>query len=247
MTYLQFHLIFILPPLLALGILGAPHLVRTPRLFAAILAMAAVALVYTTPWDNYLVWRGVWSYGAGRVVGTIGYVPVEEYAFFLLQPILAGLWFVHVASREKKPPPPLQSSRFARWLGAGIGILLAILGGVMLLSDATTYMGLILSWSAPVLALQWGWTGDWFWRLRRRWLLGVLVPTLYLWITDRIAIEFGVWSISERFTTGLHLFGLPLEEAVFFLATNILVVQGLIMLSSAPVLIGRDAYQKPLR
>jgi len=30
-----------------------------------------LALVYTTPWDNYLIWRDVWHYGTDRVVGTI--------------------------------------------------------------------------------------------------------------------------------------------------------------------------------
>jgi len=243
MTYLQFHLVFILPPILVLGILGAPYLARHLRMPAAIIAMVAAALVYTTPWDNYLVWKGVWSYGADRVLGTIGYVPVEEYAFFLLQPVLSGFWFVQIAAREILSPEPRASS-LARPLGAGICIALALLGGVLLLFEKTTYMGLILSWSAPILALQWGWTGHWFYQLRRRWLLGVLVPTFYLWIADGIAIERGIWTISERFSTGLHLLGLPLEEAVFFLVTNLLVIQGLIMLSGAPAFTIQDAYEK---
>ena len=37
-----------------------------------------------------LVFREVWGYPPGRVLATIGYVPVEEYMFFLLQPLLAG-------------------------------------------------------------------------------------------------------------------------------------------------------------
>ena len=30
----------------------------------------------------------VWGYGPSRVCATVGYVPVEEYAFFVIQPIL---------------------------------------------------------------------------------------------------------------------------------------------------------------
>jgi lycopene beta-cyclase len=39
----------------------------------------------------------------------IGYVPVEEYLFFLLQPLLTGLWLYLVladAGRRAVPDPP---------------------------------------------------------------------------------------------------------------------------------------------
>ncbi len=92
------------------------------------------------------------------------------------------------------------------------------------------YLGLILVWAGPVLALQWVIGATQLWARKRTWLYGTLVPTLYLWLADRIAIGQGIWSITEAYTTGLHLFGLPLEEATFFLVTNLLVVQGLLLL-----------------
>jgi len=60
---------------------------------------------------------------------------------------------------------------------------------------------------------------------------GTLAPTLYLWVVDRIAIGVGLWSLSDRYTTGLAvpLLGLPIEEAVFFLLTSLFVVQGLVL------------------
>jgi lycopene beta-cyclase len=57
----------------------------------------------------------------------------------------------------------------------------------------------------------------------------VAVPTLYLWAADRVALALGIWSIAPEHITGVHLFGLPLEEAVFFLVTNVLVVQGVLL------------------
>ena len=36
------------------------------------LVLAALALAYTTPWDNYLVYKGIWSYSPGRVLSSIG-------------------------------------------------------------------------------------------------------------------------------------------------------------------------------
>jgi lycopene cyclase domain-containing protein len=54
-----------------------------------------IAVVYTTPWDNYLVATGVWWYDPQLVTGLVlGWVPIEEYTFFIVQPILAGLWLL---------------------------------------------------------------------------------------------------------------------------------------------------------
>jgi lycopene cyclase domain-containing protein len=74
-TYLQFHLVFTLPPLLLLALLTwrAFYRGRVPR--AGLVALGVhvlLALLYTTPWDNYLVARGVWGYGEGRVLFTLG-------------------------------------------------------------------------------------------------------------------------------------------------------------------------------
>jgi lycopene beta-cyclase len=64
--------------------------------------------------------------------------------------------------------------------------------------------------------------------------LGILVPTLYLWFADTVAIRLGIWDIAERYTYGPRPLGLPIEEAVFFLVTNILVVQGLVLFLYPP-------------
>jgi lycopene cyclase domain-containing protein len=58
----------------------------------AVGATAIIALVYTTPWDNYLVATGVWHYDPARIWGIVlGYVPLEEYLFFVLQTMLGAL------------------------------------------------------------------------------------------------------------------------------------------------------------
>ncbi|HSH46115.1 MAG TPA: lycopene cyclase domain-containing protein [Longimicrobiales bacterium] len=232
MTYLAFHVVFILPPLLALAWLNRDHRRIYPRAWVHLWLIAGIALVYTTPWDNYLVATGVWRYGPDRVLATIGYVPVEEYLFFLLQPFLAGLWLYWVLSRGRTggrgeaPPFSPMAIRAAGAVGYG---LLAVAGALLLGTRSGTYLGLILFWAAPVLAGQWAYAGDGIWRRRRAWLLGVAVPTAYLWLADALALTAGIWSISTEYTLGPALGPLPLEEAVFFLATNLLVVQGLLL------------------
>jgi len=110
MNYLVFHLVFLVPPLLLLLLRRRGRGRVHPREALLLGAIAAVALVYTTPWDNYLVWSGVWSYGQDRVLGTIGYVPVEEYLFFLLQPLLAGLWLYEVLATAPPGSPGASGS-----------------------------------------------------------------------------------------------------------------------------------------
>ena len=90
----------------------------------------------------------------------------------------------------------------------------------------------MLAWALPIILLQvwFGWP-----TLRRQWrlyLAGVIIPWLWLSISDRLAIGAGVWAISPARSVPVLIFGLPLEELLFFLITNLLIVQGLLLLGS---------------
>ncbi len=221
MTYGGFLLLFLVLPL---ALLLLRHRPQGPRLWGYLL-MPLVALLYTTPWDNYLVWRGVWGYPEERVLLRIGYVPLEEYLFFLLQPLLTGGLLLGLAG-----PPPLPGPGLARVVGGAGTLLLAALGVLLVaLGGAYLYLGLILAYFAPVFTLQWAFGGDLLWGWRRAWLWGTLLPTLYLWAADLYAIRAGIWWIAPEWTLGLRPLGLPLEEMVFFLFTNLAIVQGLLL------------------
>ena len=240
MTYWEFHLVFTLPVVALLGLFTLRDLRKNQKLsgslgrsarFAAwaVVAHIAIALVYTTPWDNYLIYSGVWGYLPGRVLFAIGYVPFEEYLFFIIQTVIAGLFFYLLARRLNAPPTefsPKQRSSI-RFIGSLFVLALAALGVVALSFDRGTYLGLILVWGTPVLALQWGYGGDF---ILERWRLlvpAVLIPSAYLWLADRIAIGLGIWWINPAFSSGLKISGLPVEEALFFLMTNLFVLFGL--------------------
>lgn len=198
----------------------------------ALAVLCAIAFIYTTPWDNYLVANQVWGYSEGRVLFTIGYVPFEEYLFFILQTILTGLFFLYLLSY---PQPPSRNLSGKWWLSDGgtrvvassLWLMLAALGVLALQQQATLYMGLIMAWAAPVVAIQCAFGADLLMERYRLLALALLVPTLYLWLADRIAIALEIWWISTEKTVGWHVWGLPVEEATFFLMTNMLVVCGL--------------------
>lgn len=91
MTYPLFLLIFLGMPIFILGIVLHREWRRRWWLTAAAFTIV-LALIYTTPWDNLLVATRVWYYDPARVWNIIlGWVPLEEYLFFVLQTILTGL------------------------------------------------------------------------------------------------------------------------------------------------------------
>ena len=133
MTYFGVLITFILLPLLLLLVVVPRDLWRwlfrregkvdwLPYL--AILAHVAMALIYTTPWDNYLVATGVWWYDPALVTGLrLGWVPIEEYTFFVVQTLLTGLWALALMRTWFKDPP-LVKSRPGLRLASSLVVLL---------------------------------------------------------------------------------------------------------------------------
>jgi lycopene cyclase domain-containing protein len=260
LTYLQFHLVFLGGPLLVLAAATArgvalrvgPPAVAPPRVRLAgrsldarvvgVGIMAVLALAYTTPWDSYLIRRGAWGYGEGAVAARFLAVPLGEYLFFALQPVLTALWLyllpagppersVRADGGTALARDRLDATPGQRALGAGVGGLIALGGWFALALEGGFYLGTLLLWAAPVLAIQWAFGWPYLWARRRVVALAVAVPTLYLWVADRVALALGVWELSPDLTTGyaVPLLGLPVEEAAFFLLTNVFVVQGLVL------------------
>lgn len=165
--------------------------------------------------------------GVALGVGTPGRV-----SFFVLQTILGVLVFFWVSRRV-----PFRSERLLQarvWVRAVVTLLggLAGLAGYGLWAgwEKGTYLCLIASWALPVVAAQWVLGGHFFLRYRRMIGLTVLPLSLYLWAADTWAIRAGIWHITEATSLGWHLpGGLPVEEALFFSLTSLMVVQGALL------------------
>lgn len=242
MTYFMFLAIFLLTPILILigaELLDKRHGRQLPsRLhhwppYAAIGLHIVLAVVYTTPWDNYLVATNVWWYNEAMVTGfVIGWVPIEEYTFFVLQPILTGLWLLFLARRlsfEVDGEALRPSLRLYSLLFVGLIWLTAI---TILLSgwQPGVYFGLALGWLLLPVMLQLGFGADILWRYRRLVFWTIVPATIYLSLADALAIGSGTWVIDPAQSTGIFLGTLPIEELIFFLVTNILIVFGVTLL-----------------
>ncbi|HUM26999.1 MAG TPA: lycopene cyclase domain-containing protein [Anaerolineales bacterium] len=251
MTYFGFLLRFlVIPILIFLAITWWDNKNNRPTLgftngravWIAILVHILLAVTYTTPWDNYLVATGVWFYNPDLVTGIVfGYVPIEEYTFFVLETILSGLWWWFLARRISEPGG-FKASMPARVTSSIVLFIAWVIFTAIFFSnnEPLTYLSITLFWAFPAILPQLLYGADILWHHRTLVLLGILIPGTYLSLMDIIALNETTWSISKAQTTGILFFGiLPLEEVVFFFITNILITFGMTLLLSN---IGRQRF-----
>ncbi|KAL9588546.1 MAG: hypothetical protein Q9203_002653 [Teloschistes exilis] len=209
------------------------------------LTLPQIAVVSTIPWDSYLIHRRIWTYPADVIVGpTLLHIPAEEVFFFIIQTYNTSLLYIF-ASKATFHPIYLRGEkllhdgrRLRKWRNAGVGILgAAILLGAWLIRDngRGVYLGLIIVWAGPFILMLWSLAYQLILNLPlSNTLLPIVAPTLYLWIVDTLALRRGTWVIESETKIGWHLWpGLDIEEAIFFLLTNILIVFGLVAFDNA--------------
>ena len=221
MNYFEFLIVFVGVPFVLVLVIAFSMGKLNRFNISGIFFLSLIALVYTTPWDNYLIFRGVWTYPPEAVVGKLGYVPLEEYGFMILQTWLAGVLFTLLPFT--KEIPSLHFSPLAFLPALFIGVL----GCVFLYSDKGTYSGLILVWAFPPLGLQWCLGAKVLLSTFKLWLMPWALLTIYLCFADSFAISKGIWSLNSETRSGWDLGNLPVEEALFFTPTNLFVIQGL--------------------
>jgi lycopene cyclase domain-containing protein len=240
MTYFGFLLRFLIIPILLLLFINWREKHKpTPgfdnsRTWQSILLHIFIAAIYTAPWDNYLVATGVWYYDPDLVTGIVfGYVPLEEYTFFVLETLMIGLWWQMLARQKFFIPKNLfQPNKTLRSWALGLLAALWAVSLFVLLSDwePGTYLAITLTWALPAITPQLAFGADILWHYRR--LLGTVILTGagYLSAMDALAISSGTWTINPAQSTGIFVGALPIEEAVFFVVTVVLVSFGITLL-----------------
>ena len=166
MTYFLFLVFFIGVPLLIFSIVlyfirkraqVVEELSNTSMLFSLFL-ITMIALIYTPIWDNYLVGNNIWFYDTAKVIGiTLGYVPIEEYAFFILQSLLIGVVFFSALSLLPRTQNySLSDLPFFNFLSSASLLILWIFSVLVFIDgfQSLTYLALILIWSLPPIGFQ---------------------------------------------------------------------------------------------
>ncbi|KAL1305964.1 hypothetical protein AAFC00_004101 [Neodothiora populina] len=238
--YALVHLKYTIPPAIALTVLARPLLTRLD--VYKIFFLITIAVVATTPWDSYLIRTSIWSYPSDVIVGPkLFSIPIEEVFFFVVQTYNTSLLYL-LFSKPTFHPSYLRFEekkdvwKYVRLAGQGILALVLRKGYKLFAAEKEgVYMGLILMWATPFIMLLWSlayqfiiglpWTNT---------FLPIAIPTIYLWIVDTLALRRGTWVIEGGTKLGVHLWPhLEVEEAVFFLLTNVLIVFGLVAFDNA--------------
>ena len=236
MTYFRFHCIFNFPLLVVLVGAGWSE-PWSAGVIRAMIAVTLAALVFTTPWDNLAAKWGIWGFPRDKYSRRLGYLPVEEYLFFILQTVAVMLGMrlcFHL--RPDWHRSVMTAMTHATWLGLAASALIWIVLGHQLVRwrsrrGSRVHYLLHLAWFLPVLYLQWIVAP----RLLAAHLgLLALVTTacgLYYTAADYLAIRAGLWFFDEKQITGWKLAGLlPWEEAAFFFLTSLVVAQSYLLL-----------------
>lgn len=205
--------------------------------------LVTIAVVSTIPWDSYLIRNGIWSYPENVVLGPKLFdIPAEEVFFFVIQTFNTTLLYLFLSKPTLHPVYLVKEKKGDAWkvlkLGGQLVLAMVIKKSIdwVRTPGEYTYMGLILVWACPFLLLLWSLAYQLLVRLPfTNTALPILLPTLYLWVVDALALQRGTWVISSATKTGLYLpvVGLEAEEAVFFFLTNCLIVFGLVAFDNA--------------
>lgn len=196
------------------------------------ISLCGLALIYTTPWDNYIIYHKAWWYRKDAVIGTIGYVPIEEYLFFIIQTIMTALW-TSLCSRWTLNSLYLKNSNLLkfyaiRYIVISVAVALMIIGWQHAIpATKTFYLGSITWWTLLVVIVLWYVSGSYVTKRYKETLISILVPSIYLCYVDLIALRARVWHINEA--TSLEIFPiaeLPIEEVTFFCLSNVIVALG---------------------
>ena len=97
-SYAAFLAVFLVVPIVLLLLLLRGRLRGFHGAAGALVCL--IAFAYTTPWDDYAVRRGLWSFAPGFVWGApfrVGHLPLEECLFYLAEAVFVCLSVVALA------------------------------------------------------------------------------------------------------------------------------------------------------
>jgi len=236
MTYLRFHLIFNLPLLILLAALNGAAPWTTGEGAAPGLVLLAV-MIFTTPWDNLAAKWGIWGFPREKYSLRLGYLPVEGYAFFLLQSanVMLAVRGLFCSFPDWRTGQETEIGKATLICLAASVIPLAFvaiqLRRLRRMAGPRVNYAVHLAWFLPVIYAQWILAPWLFWGHAGLLALVAAVFGVYYTLADLAAVRAGTWFFDEKQITGVKLGGvLPWEEIAFFFLTSLLVAQSYLLL-----------------
>jgi lycopene beta-cyclase len=236
MTYLGFHLRFNLPVFVLLVVLNASATWTSGDVLAMGLVLLAV-MIFTTPWDNLAAKWGIWGFPPGKYLARIGYLPVEEYLFFVLQSVNVMLavralfhffpdWLTSFETRISRGMLYCLAASIIPWV-----LVTVQLRWLRRKVGPRVNYAIHLAWFLPVIYAQWVLAPPLYYAHAGLLALVTVAFGVYYTLADLVAVRSGVWFFDEKQITGVKLDSLlPWEEVAFFFLTTLLVAQSYLLL-----------------
>jgi putative membrane protein len=236
MTYRGFHYRVTLP-LLAGCIALWGGLRPSTDILLPLLALCVVVVIFTFPWDNWAVRRGLWEFPDERLLGRVDRLPVEEIAFFILQTLHVS--FLTLALCSLIPSNQSGQADFSKEVGFQIVALVVLW---LLIGRLTKtwrdkhlqyrYAWHLMYWFLPVIVVQWLFGFEILAPRLPVILIATFVIGTLLSVADVWAVRKGIWYFDEAQITRVYVAGiLPWEEVAFFYTTSLLVSQSILVLA----------------
>lgn len=146
-------------------------------------------------------------------------IPLEELFFFVIQTYNTTLLYLFLSKATFHPVHLRYEAKGDKWkyykLFGQLALALTFKKGLnmVIAGKEGTYLGLILVWAIPFLFL--------LWNLAYQFVLGlpltntvipIVLPTLFLWGVDTLALNRGTWVIESGTKLGWQLWpGLEIE------------------------------------
>ncbi len=237
MTYFSFHYRFNFSLLLVLLVLNFFYPCAIGEIIAGVVVIVA-AFLFTTPWDNVAAQRKIWGFSERKYLFKIGFLPIEEYLFFVLQSlnvILGTRFFLHFFQLQTGLETRLQHQHFVLIAALLVGwIWLGVQLKQKPLERRFNYAAHLFFWFCPVIYLQWILAAPLLAAHLKLLFVSTFAFGIYYTLADLIAVRSNIWFFDETQITGIKFAEvLPWEEVAFFFLTSLLLAQSYLLLLPA--------------
>eukprot|EP01084_Bolivina_argentea_P259245 437372_1 len=222
-TYAQLLVIFLIIPTLIFTFYPTSLLKHAAfkKIAKLIPFLLVIAIIQAAIWDNYGTYVGIWTF-SDRVLGHIGFLPLEEYTWILMQVLISviftlRMWISLSFKAFYKPQIDTKKCLLFTLIGAIVYLILMVYGANSLHSYLTDESnennksflcsGIILSFFVPFILLQWFVFSKIFYQNKIIWLLSWSIPGIYTYLIDCLAVHQKIWTFDYSYTHNIWLFG----------------------------------------
>ena len=244
LTYLKLH-VFLLLPEIWLRFTPASPLswasAKTRKIgFFTTMPLAFAAIIFSSMWDSLIFSKGVFTFDQGSMLGVFGAMPLEEWLWFIDHTTLASIVTLAVMRpqaddvlaaslrsplRQHSPADKGAAMGLAALSTTGFWLTSQILMAAPGADEHLLFLGVLMGFMPPVLALQWWFGGNVFRQRPGEMLSAIAAVSVYVLALDQLALSKGIWHLNPDYTTGLNLLGVSIEQILVYTLTTVLVVQ----------------------